>query len=233
MKKFATLGLTLGLLAGGAGVAGASTISWTGAPLIGTGTTTISTAGFLVEAHNVGDSSAAPIAAGSVSFDELAANPFGNENTGFVLPYTPVFTGNAAFDVVLDSASWWWVVPVDLTLTGLTPGDSYLAQFFVADTRECCIARTVIVSAGNSSESGALSAGWVFTGTFVADATTQTVTFSGTGPVGINGAPYLNASQLRNITATDRGIDAVPEPATLVLCGIGAMLAASRLRRRQ
>jgi len=36
-----------------------------------------------------------------------------------------------------------------------------------------------------------------------------------------------------DVLVTTTAVAAVPEPATLVLCGIGAMLAASRLRRRQ
>jgi hypothetical protein len=224
MKRIATVGLTLGLLAGGVGTAGASTITWTGGALVGTGTSQISTAGTFVEAHNVGDATA--LAAGGITFDAAAASPFANIFGDFL--FIPL-TGDAAFDAVLDSGSW-ESGPKVLTLTGLTVGRSYLTQLFVADTRYfCCGDRTVTVTAGNSATSGALLSGWVFNGTFTADAITQAITFTGAP----DGYAYLNASQLRDITATGRDLNAVPEPATLVLCSIGAMLAASRLRRRQ
>jgi hypothetical protein len=232
MKQVVTFGLTLGLLAGGVGMAGASTITWGGGALAGNGTSTISTSGAFVEAHNVGD--VTPIAAGPITFDGAGTDPFGNTYADFL---EVGLTGNAAFDSVLDSGSW-ADGPANYHISGLTIGNSYLAQFFVADTRECCNynARTVTVTAGNSSTSGLLGAGWVFNGTFVADATTQDVSFDGGhGFPDDNVYAYLNAYQLRDITASGRGvdIDAVPEPATLVLCSVGVLFAATRLRRRK
>jgi len=227
-KKIATLGLTLGVLAAGVGVAGASTITWTGGALAGLGTTTISTQGAFVEAHNVGEATAT--AAGPITFDALAATPF----TNTYLDFLPVgLTSNAAFDSVLDSGAWENAfTDAVLTLTGLTSGRTYLAQFFVADTRDSFSTRTVTVIAGNSMTSGLLGLGWVFNGTFTADATTQSITFRGGGTTEDSKYAYLNASQLRDITANDRGIDAVPEPATLVLFGTGLMGLAA-LRRRK
>jgi hypothetical protein len=47
------------------------------------------------------------------------------------------------------------------------------------------------------------------------------------------GCGVLVSGSLTTLDVNGTAVSAVPEPATLVLCGIGAMFIAGRLRRRQ
>ena len=191
-----------------AGQAGASPITWSGSTLSGDGTTDISLTGSLFEAHNGG--SATAITAGGVPFDAAEPNPLGNVFTG---ANPTSMTGNVNFDALLNTASY-ALADVTYTIDGLTSGNNYLTQFFVADSRTCCDTRTVTLSDGTLSlTSGPLGSGFAFTGTFTASGTTQNVIFSGTA-TGFTSVPYLNAWQVRDVTA-------VPEPGTLLLLGAG------------
>jgi hypothetical protein len=204
----------------------AAVITWSGSALAGLGTTTISTLGQLVEAHNVGSSPPA-LNVGGVLFDNNAAdnNPLGTTIAGVVnLP----LTGNATYDSLLDSASY-AVSPVTYVIDGLVSGTRYLVQFFVADTRTDGLAntRTVTYSDGGGSTltSTPLGGGFAFTGIFIATGATQSVVISGNGPNNGNVA-YINAWQLRNAS--------VPEPASLTLWGLGALgLSIAGYRRRK
>ena len=201
-----------------AGQAAAASITWSGSTLVGDGTADISLTGSLVEAHNAGYNPPA-MTAGGVLFDNVEINPLGFQFSGA----NPLnITGDASFDGLLDTASYWYGT-VALTIDGLTDGNSYLVQFFVTDSRVYGQPRTVTVSDGtNSLTSGFIDAGFAFTGMFTASGSTQDVLFSGLASENV---PYLNAWQLRDVTA-------VPEPSIIIVLAIGlAVLGLARRRK--
>ena len=206
----------------------AAPITWTGSTLAGTGTSLISNAGTLVEAHNVGGASAlatGSVTTGGVTFDvsEVLPSPwplsFGSAVSGSL-------TNDNLFDSVLNSAAYSGFAngsSVQMIIDNLTIGTNYIVQFFAADTRSCCDQREVTVDdlEGNTLSSS-IGDGFVFSGEFMASGNTQTVLFSGNDPVTNNNCdnagacPYLNAWQLRRVEHTR-----VPEPTTLLLMGLG------------
>ena len=203
-------------------------IVWTGVSLDGTGIDAIDTTGTLVEAHNTGQ--ILPTTVAGILFDDTEVDPFGSSFTGAT---AAGLTGNAAFDLVLNSASF-AVADRTLTIDNLTIAADYLVQFFVADTRGfCCSARTVIVDDGEGGilTSGALGVGYAFTGTFTASGTSEDIMFSGVAlDLGESvSVPYLNAWQLRQLP----GASQVPEPSTLMLMSIGLVGLGWMGRRRQ
>lgn len=184
--------------------ASAVTINWSGSALIGDGTSDISTAGVLVEAHNGGAASA--FTAGGVLFDGLEPNILG---LNFVGANPLNITGDTDFDNLLNSGTFGnnAVHQID----GLTNGNNYLLQYFVTDNRGSvcgadCGSRTVTVDDGDlgTHTSPGIGDGYAFTGLFTATGVTQDVTFSGD----VTG--YINAWQLRDVSA-------VPVPAALPL----------------
>ena len=188
-RRISVLAVVFGLVASLIGAQShAAIITWSGAPIAATGTTTISTVGALVEAHNVGDATA--LAAGGVTFDALDVNTLGFTFTGA----NPLnIAGNANFDSILNSASY-SNTTVNYLVDNLVNGTPYLVQFFVADSRAAFGLRTVTYSdgVGNSLTSGPLGAGFAFTGQFTAIGTTQNIVISGSGPFGET-VPYMNA----------------------------------------
>jgi len=172
-------------------------------------------AGELVEAHNAGEGAAALTVAG-IFFDAAEVNPLGLTFSGA----NPAnITGDTVFDSLLQSASFGQLsVTTTFNIDALSPGRSYLAQFFVTDSRgsPCgapCSARVVTLSDGvNSLTSGPIGLGYAFTGTFTASGATQQVVFSG------DVVPYLNAWQLRDVTAP------IPEPSISAFMLVGFAL---------
>lgn len=115
-----------------------------------------------------------------------------------------------------------------ISLSGLTLGQEYEVQIWVADYRQwpdTNFARSETLSAGNISSpltylqvisgvnQGSASGSYIL-GTFTADSTSQTIGFTSAS------SSQLNAFQLR----------AIPEPSTALLGGLG-MLALLRRRR--
>jgi len=135
--------------------------------------------------------------------------------------YVPT-TGNANLDTVLDSHSYIAMGNPNgrgvVALTNLVVGQQYLLQVIaVADDRACCATRTQTVDDGLGNVSGAMQRGLAqsVTGTFTADATTQSFFIAGVND------PGLSAYQLR----------AVPEPACLALFALAGW--ALHVRRKR
>lgn len=112
-----------------------------------------------------------------------------------------------------------------ITWGGMTPGHSYLIQFWANDGRGTSRSETLIGGANTSATIPFGNAALFILGTFVADNTGfETITLDGSASA--NGDyPQVNLLQVRDIT--------VPEPWTVAVLapGIGAVLLG--LRRRQ
>ena len=130
--------------------------------------------------------------------------------------------GDADLDKVLGSHGWKGGAPTthDITISGLTVGTEYYAQFIcAADTRDCCKDRSQTVQDDQATPnvSGAMVRGGVDSviGTFTATATSETITLAGDEDPGLS-------MMLVRVT---------PEPATLALLGLGGL--GLFLRRRK
>jgi hypothetical protein len=131
-------------------------------------------------------------------------------------------TGSAELNTIMNSHSYLGGGAL-FTLTGLTVGNSYDAQFIaVGDTRGCCASREQFVDDGNDNISGAMvrSGGDWVVGSFVADAATQTFNITGANDPGLSA-----------IVVRDMGAGAVPEPSTALLSLAGLLGLALRRRR--
>src|SRR5882757_3082658 len=111
---------------------------------------------------------------------------------------------------------------MSLTWGGMTPGNTYLLQFWANDGRNSTTAERSETLTGGANTSAALAYGFgssgpgqYVIGTFVADGTgTQTITMNAFGGNDIGPSAQINLLQLRDIT--------VPEPSSLALLAMGA-----------
>ncbi len=202
----------------------ASTISWGVATSISS-PSDVSTAGTLVQAYALGDSS--PVTVNGVTFtgvdisadtsdmavgvDTVTADMIGNYN-GFgpasssLSSSYQTLIGSAAFEANGNQT------PLTLQIAGLTPGQSYLFEGWVNDSRPTVSwSETFADSLGNSVSlqfQTPSDLGQFAVGAFTASTTgSQSVVITGTSD------SQLNAFQVR----------AVPEPATLGLMVAGAL----------
>ena len=217
---------TLSLLMLGACSASAATITWSPV-VVNTTAADINTDGFLHVGSNSADDQ--DVVINGVNFFSEVGGPLGsNANGTFYTTGTGVnTTGDLGLDTLLDSHSY---APGGGTfdIGGLTPGESYLIQIIaVGDTRGCCADRNQQFGGGGGI-SGDLRRGDPSSviGTFVADATFQTIDVLVGSPLPSGGAssdPGLSGYQVRNVT--------IPEPGSALLSLVGLLGLAARRRR--
>lgn len=110
-----------------------------------------------------------------------------------------------------------------ITLSGLTNGNQYKVQFFMNDNRAGIPTRTMDYSTGASSISTTRGDGQSVIGTFIADATTQNISFDGT-----NGVNEPDLALNGYILSTS----VVPEPSSLAFLGLGGLALFAHRRRK-
>lgn len=156
-----------------------------------------------------------------------------NEDYGSISPPSPPFTGlSAPYKTILAGATiTGQPTTFDLNMSGLTPGETYQFQWWANTSGEAlpAVSTSHAASAGNTVTlndnptrlEGGL--GQYVTGTFVADGTSQMITFLPIPAGGPNSAAQLNAFQLRQI----------PEPSSIGLLGLAAVTLGFRTRLRR
>lgn len=217
----------------------AATIVW-GLPTTISGDSDVSTLGTTLSAHNIAGST---VTINGVTFDATA---FGNISPHFILTGTAPF-GNASYGSadppfadlslsyrdLLNSAGFEpSFSPSDtpdsmtLSIIDLTVGLPYEFQWWVNDSSGNIFDLTTTATSGIASvtlEHNAGNAlggvGQFAVGTFVADATTQTIVFQGAGTHPAR--TQINGFQLR----------VIPEPGTGLLSGAGLLALCARRRR--
>jgi len=153
----------------------------------------------------------------------LATTGLNSAYDGFAVGQAPFGTLSAQYQDVLRGAIFnGSTAPATFTLTGLTSGNNYLAQFFVNDSRNAT-SRNETLSGGTTlafdtspGAAGVGGEGQFAVATFTADATSK-ATFTVTG----NQVAQANAFQLRQVSAP------VPEASSSV--GLGILLALGAL----
>ena len=106
--------------------------------------------------------------------------------------------GSAAYAAALDHGRWESETIGTVTLGGLTAGSTYQVQLWITDTRLGLTGLVRTVKGGEATATSTTSGGPnIVTGTFIADAATQTITIAG-----VSGAygTQLNLLQLRDLT---------------------------------
>lgn len=249
--QFTALGTLLALAGVGLvpNTAHAAPIVW-GAVTNITGVTDVSTAGSLFAAYNFGGSGAAATTINGVTFQPfaIAGNPttvgnfsvqespsqlFGN-NTLFGSTSAPFASLPSSYQTLLQSGVYSRApAAITLTMNNLTVGQIYQYQWWTNTSNGFTNNNFVTALAGNSvtlspNTSQAVGGlGQYVIGTFTADSTTQTVSYTGSTSASTSG-PVINGFQVRAVSA--------PEPGTLLLFlygGSSVALSGSRLTIRR
>ncbi len=242
-KPLARVVLATLALGGWCAVAHAAPVVW-GTPQTISGESDVSTAGSLLYAYNVGQStvaaatvngvlfSAYPFPIGASSQTVTVGNVTMTESPDFLVGY---FVGSSASPYAGLSATYKGLLdegggagfPDAMTMTfgGLSPGQQYLFQWWASNARNTPVVNTATATATNSvtldtnltDTDGGL--GQFVTGTFTADGTTQEIVLTGVGIAN----PIINAFQIR----------AVPEPSTCVMALTGLACGGYSMWRRR
>jgi hypothetical protein len=225
MKK---IGYALSVCLLAAGIAQAATISWDATATKISGDSDVSTNGDLVWAYNFGTTAATTV--NGVTFtgvNTATATGITTDMTNGIAS----FAGSADEYAALSTAYKAMVAPGGYktgtegfyNLTGLTEGHTYEVQFWVNDSRsresrgDFWFRQLTLDNSGdpaivvdyNVTDTDS-DVGQFIIGTFTADATgEQLISFT-------SSAPQLNAIQLRTT--------AIPEPATIGMLGLGALI---------
>ncbi len=182
-----------------AGAAGAAEITWTLETVLSDTANRLEviTDGTLLTAVNEGSGTDSTV--NGVTFQADAAG------LGFPTNASGILDGSDAgiYNDLLDHLGYNYSATGGvITLSGLTVGQHYLVQLFLADNRSCCDGRIMIYgdNSGDTSNdhtaANALSQRYAITGVFIADSVSQDVMIE------IQGAPgygHLNAFQVRGI----------------------------------
>jgi hypothetical protein len=219
MSRFLRLALAIALVTLSAARASAAPIVWA-TPQTITGDSDISTVGSLLYAYNVGQSTVAAATVNGVTF---SAYPFPvgastqtvtvgsvtmTESPDFLVGYfvgtsaNPYAALSSAYKGLLDEGGGaGFADAVTMTFGGLSPGQSYIFQWWASNARNTpvVISATATATATNSvtldtnltDTDGGL--GQFVTGTFTADGTTQEIVLTGVGVAN----PVINAFQVR------------------------------------
>jgi hypothetical protein len=225
-------------------IASGSPITWSSATTI-SADSDVSTLGTLVQASDIGGPGLTGATVNGVTFAPFALSGISATQGIFTFASTETFASNNSvgsaiapysglstnYRALLDDTAGNFVAPFTLTISGLTIGQNYLFEWWwaLADYRfpnvltTAAAGNSVSLNANTTTALGGL--GQFATGTFMADATTELITFSH-GSEDIAG---INGLQLRQLDATSP----VPEPATLLLFGTGlAAVGVRRLKKR-
>jgi hypothetical protein len=242
MKKIA-YALCACLLA--AGAAQAATITWSDAVTMST-SNDVSTTGTTLYAYSLNGSGGTKTLTG-VDFEvaaEGAAGVFGNltssvdlnqNATTFSSGTTPWASLTADYQAVVKGGVYLGTDDTTWTLDGLTSGKEYQVQIWITDPRTAIDRTAYFYGEGNNTSTTAKildfnvgnaagGLGQYIIGTFTASGTSQSfLVEGGTGAGGVagDGGIQLNALQVR----------AIPEPATIGMLGLGALI--TLLIRRQ
>lgn len=233
MNKSASRWLVAALVAmAWAGDARAGLITWGTAQQI-TGDADVSTNGVSDRAYLFAGASGPTATINGVTFSEFSDQATdtttftGSANGAFGSSNPPYSSLSTEYKSVLANGFFNLVTGTDATLTlnNLTVGTPYEIQVWVNDSRGFDRSETVSGSPtlvfNTTLSDGGL--GQFVIGTFVADASSQLLTFS---PATDSSVAQINGLQLRSIAA-------VPEPSSLVILGSGGLglLAYGRRRR--
>lgn len=216
----------------------AANITWQNPTTI-SGASDVSTLGTYFGSWAPQDGSANTLPVNGVTFQGFSDLPsltpdanWDNGYNGFASPGTSDANYNALLQYARFSNE---TTPVGFSWSGMTPGDTYLVEFWVQDGRNSITAERSETLTGGANTSAALaygtgangtSPGQFIIGTFVADGTgSQTITVNPSGGADITASAQINLFQVRDLTS-------VPEPSTFAFlaAGVGAMCLL--LRRR-
>ena len=225
----------------------AASVVWS-APTTISGDSDVSTTGSLVSAYNFGAPGVGSATVNGVTFQEFAVDDLSLvtvgsttlsiETPGMLLPITILGSASAPFanlstgyQTLLGSAVGAFNAPILLTMSALSVGETYQFQWWANESGVANLLTSTAI-AGNSvtlawnatnAEGGV---GQFAIGTFIADATTQQISF----PDSASAASLINGFQLRQTSSTP---SPVPDGgATAALLAL-SMLGLVAIRRRK